>query len=350
MTRGLSLPQLRRVLGAALLAAPLAVACSKSQPKSEPTGERPAPDAAAGLARTPPDAAPAVTTDCTFSRPDVTGCGGAEVVLAPSYAACGVTAEGDLSQDQCDRFCATFDTRGCHTFATRDGKPGVFCSAANPCRGRPTSAGAVAAPPLDRVVDHLAFARRLEAHSVIAFRELEADLLRLGAPVALVAACRVAAADEVRHARAMGRLLRARGAAPPTVDRPAAAGFSSLFELALHNEREGVIGETWGALLALHQAATAADADVRAELATIADDETRHAALSFDIAAWARTQLAPHQIAALDAARADALTALRDALPWHPSDAAATELGCPSPATSAAMLDALAPALVPMAA
>src|SRR5512140_2108937 len=46
---------------------------------------------------------------------------------------------------------------------------------------------------------YFAACERLEAASVFSFRELAADLVRLGAPGALVAACEGAALDEIRH-------------------------------------------------------------------------------------------------------------------------------------------------------
>jgi hypothetical protein len=132
-------------------------------------------------------------------------------------------------------------------------------------------------------------------------------------------------------------------AAPlPPVD---AGGFASLFALALHNEREGAVGETWGALVARHQAAHAHDADVRAAMAAIADEETEHAALSFQIAAWARSVLGPTQVRALDDARRSALAELRASLGARPSPDAAAPLGWPGEAASAAMIDVLAEAL-----
>jgi len=149
--------------------------------------------------------------------------------------------------------------------ANHDDGKGVFCNAANPCLGRaPSDTGTVACA--DDVDAHLALARRVEADSVAAFR----DLARWGAPARPQRAC------------------------------------------------------------------------TRAAMAAIADEETAHAHLSFEIAAWARTVLGD---AELDAARRDALAQLRVTLGYRPGDAVAAELGWPSRAVSAAMLDALAPVL-----
>jgi hypothetical protein len=261
--------------------------------------------------------------------------------------------------EKCKELCAGFDTRSCHIYKNREGKPGVYCDAAHPCLGRPTSEGAVGylgATPLagrspaslpsgaDEVVEHLLLARLMEAQSVDAFRELEKDLVRFGAPASLRRACRRAAVEEARHARAMTRLLRRRGAATPRLRRANTPGFSTLRALALHNEREGVVGETWGALVAAHQAQHAVDHDLRDAMQTIAREETSHAALSFRIAAWARTRLPARDVRTLDRARRQAYTKLRRTLGHRPA-AAADPLGWPSVPASAVMIDALAPLL-----
>jgi hypothetical protein len=125
----------------------------------------------------------------------------------------------------------------------------------------------------------------LEAAAVLAFRRLGRDLAGLGAPSALRARVRQAVRDEIRHTRAARSLSASRRdarkavAAAPWVDRGARA-------LAIENAREGCVRETYGALLAWHQAAHAEDPRVRAVMAAIAEEETAHAALSFDVARW----------------------------------------------------------------
>jgi hypothetical protein len=356
----LTLPELRRALGRALLAAPLVVGCgSRSAPEqarpaaadaaaaaelADATGSRAAPDAASPDAAAP-DAA-VLLARCRHGELRITGCGGAEVVLEDHPAACGLPETGEIAEARCGEYCAGFDTRGCRVSSNRDGAPIVYCDAAKPCYGRLPSDGRLPrARHGDGVVEHLALARQMEAQSVAAFRELEADLARWGAPASLGAACRRAARDEARHAATMTRLLRDRGVAAGPVERPTAAGFASLRALALHNEREGVVGETWGALLALHQAAHAIDDDVRAAMAGIAEEETAHAALSLAIAAWARTQLGDDDVRSLDRERRAAFAHLRETRGLRPDAAAADRLGWPTPAASDAMLAALAPIL-----
>jgi hypothetical protein len=61
--------------------------------------------------------------------------------------------------------------------------------------------------------------------------------------------------------------------------------------IAVENVIEGCVRETFGALVATWQGMTAEDPLVRAAMARIARDETRHAALAFQIDAWLRTRL-----------------------------------------------------------
>lgn len=293
---------------------------------------------------------------CEVGPPNVTGCGGAEVKPIGSLAKCGLPAEGDIPPERCKALCGSFETAGCHVFKSRDGEPAIFCQAAHPCLGRRPARSRVGCATATRaaarpVLAHLVRAARMEAASVDAFLELEQDLTRLGAPTALRTACRRAAADEARHARAMDRLIAARapGRRGARTLRPR-RGFGTLRALALHNEREGVVGETWGALLAVYQAEHAAAGDVRDAMARIGREELAHAALSFRLAAWARRRLAPRDVAALDRARAEALARLTASVDAHgttplgaagPDPARDRELGWPDRRAARALVGAL---------
>ena len=139
--------------------------------------------------------------------------------------------------------------------------------------------------------EHFASMARLEAASVIAFRRLARHLASHGAPPELLARIRIACRDEIRHARSTSALARKYGVVPaapqiaPESERP------SLFALAVENAREGCVRETYGALVAHAQARVATDLDVRRAMSVIADEETAHAALSWDIADWVESQL-----------------------------------------------------------
>ena len=136
----------------------------------------------------------------------------------------------------------------------------------------------------------LASAARDEAASVFAFLELARDLAGHGAPVGLVAECRRAAADEVRHAVVTARLATDRGASLEVAMVKESTPPTST-ELAVANAVDGCVGESWAALLATHQAAASPDAEIAAAMAVIAADETRHAALAWSVADWLTPRL-----------------------------------------------------------
>lgn len=347
--KNVTLRDLRTTYRAALLATPLGlVACRETSPvTTAPTASASA--TTAGTQTPPPPSGTAVASGkpkgCVVGPFAVTGCGGGEAALESSPESCGVPTTGDIPKDRCKDFCGTFETRACNVTTKGGGKLAVFCHAANPCLGRAPSTGIGPAAQPGSVREHLGLAFEVEALSAVAFRELRADLERWGAPATLLSACERAAADEARHARAMERLLERRGDARPPAPRRAPRSFGSLLELALHNEREGVVGETWGALVAEHQAEHAPSEDVREAMRGIAREESEHAALSFRVARWARRRLGPERAVELDEARREAFAELRTSLGYRPADDAARDLGWPSRAKSAAMLDVLAPLL-----
>lgn len=178
---------------------------------------------------------------------------------------------------------------------------------------RPGECGAGRRPPgleePGEPMGWLAYTAFLEAASVDAFRALRRDLAALGAPRRLLRAASRAARDERRHARRVGALSRRRGARPPApVVRPGAP--PALEALAAHNAVEGCVRETFGALIARWQAESAGDREVAGAMARIAEDEARHAALAWEIDAWARRRLDPAARARVDLARAEAARAL----------------------------------------
>lgn len=181
----------------------------------------------------------------------------------------------------------------------------------------------------------LAETAALEAAAIVAFDELASSLRQFGAPEALVARAQVAKADEVRHAAVMAAHAAQHGwhDAPPVLAETSMS-YASLFELALHNAREGCVNETYAALVALHQAQAAADADVRASLAEIANDEVSHAQWSHDLDAWLQPQLTIAQQHAVAAAKATALTELA-CMAQAPTSEAQRRVGMPSPDVAA---------------
>jgi hypothetical protein len=111
--------------------------------------------------------------------------------------------------------------------------------------------------------------------------------------------------------------------------------------VALDNAVEGCVRETYGALVAHHQAAHAQDEEIRALMRRIADDETRHAQLSWDIAAWAEAKLTRSERQHLGAARQAALAKLERELTASVDPALVEVAGMPDAASALAMLDVL---------
>jgi hypothetical protein len=180
----------------------------------------------------------------------------------------------------------------------------------------------------------------LEAASVHAFERLASELARHGAPGSLVEEARRAAWDEVRHAHAMKGLAE-RFAHDVTAPRVDAASARTLVDLALENAVEGCVRETFGALQATHQAKHAHDVAIARVMRTISEDETRHAALSWDVAAWIEPLLTTAERARVREARDRAVEALARDLATEPSDEAVALAGAPRAAESLRMLSAV---------
>jgi hypothetical protein len=185
---------------------------------------------------------------------------------------------------------------------------------------------------------HVAFllaCAHLEAASVVAFERVAREVERLGAPATFAARMRDAARDEVRHAETMTALA---GALAPPVALAEDEAARGALEIALENAREGCVRETFGALVAHRQARAASRADVRNALATIPDDETRHAELSWDLAAWLDARLD-------DAGRAAVARASKDAIAELQAELAVShgneELGLPDAREAVALANAL---------
>jgi len=108
--------------------------------------------------------------------------------------------------------------------------------------------------------------------------------------------------------------------------------------MAVENVVEGCVRETFGAALALFQAKSAKDAEIRRALGRIARDETRHAELSWAVAQWLASQLdadARHRVH--DAQEQAIASLMNDAA--READASLTErLGVPTASQARAVL------------
>lgn len=205
--------------------------------------------------------------------------------------------------------------------------PDGFCRAGR-SRGR---------SPVGRFLARVA---ELEAASVDAFAQLGAELQAHGAPLAFVAGAESARQDEVRHAAATGRLARKYGSRVPAPRIPPVP-LKDMVSLAADNAAEGCVRETFGALVAHAQARRAQDPDVRRVMHTIARDETRHAALSWRVASWARSRMGSAERARVTRSARRSVEQLREELtaPLHPR--VHTVLGMPEPAEAGALFAGL---------
>jgi hypothetical protein len=186
----------------------------------------------------------------------------------------------------------------------------------------------------DRAVrDHFTRSARFEYSSVWTFLRLAAELSAIGAPAHLVAAALDAADDEVRHAelcaQAAGGLrlapLELLAAQPRFTHRSPAA----LALLASEAWAEGCLNEGAAAEEARLASLEATDA-TRGMLATIAEDEARHAALSWSVLAWV------HAVAPALARNAAAIVPRAACAGAARADVALARRGVASPAITAA--------------
>ena len=147
-----------------------------------------------------------------------------------------------------------------------------------------------------------------EHASIAAFSRLSLELLTFGAPATLVQACQQAALDEVKHAQgafsiASFYLGRSVSAGPLPLGQSLALA-ASIEDMMLAAINEGCVEETLSALVAKHSAMHVDDPVLGAWLHTVAQDEARHAALSWKILQWGLSQ-APELTSLVDQVFAD---------------------------------------------
>jgi hypothetical protein len=225
-----------------------------------------------------------------------------------------------------------------------DGGSALVCYSAACSNGRRPpglSTGRSRGPLLGRYFAEVA---GREAASVDAFEILRRELANLGAPVRLLRAASRARADEVRHARLAASLARRHGGRPASF-RVRRVALRSLERVAIENAVEGCVRETFGAAVAMYQAAAANDANVRHVMSSLANDEIRHAVLSWDVAAWAQKELSPESCARLCDVQGDAVSSLRQELDREVPTELALRAGVPRRAAAIHLFDALAASL-----
>lgn len=219
------------------------------------------------------------------------------------------------------------------------------CLTIKPCLvigRRPAGLGEGPETRSDTVIgDYLANSAKLEEAAVTAFAILQEELELHGAPAHLRALAEQARQDEVRHTATATALAQRYGGTPqhPAVVR---LGLRSVADMAVENEVEGCVRETYGALLACWQSLHAQDPAIATAMKGIAEDETRHAALSWQVAQWAKEILTCEQREQLRALRHSAIETLRA----ETSEPLPPELiywaGLPTPMQAQALIDQLA--------
>jgi len=197
--------------------------------------------------------------------------------------------------------------------------------------------GSLEGTPLQR---HYAETAYLEAAAVDAFLILAGELEAHGAPRALRKRAKIAARDEARHWRMTRRLARRYGPCKKP-ERAAKRPVRDLAAIALENAAEGCVRETYGALVAHHQAERASDPEVRALMKAIADDETRHAALGWAVAKWAEARLTPAERTKVTRARATAVAEMTALVTREVPEELVREAGVPDAASARRMLASL---------
>jgi hypothetical protein len=144
---------------------------------------------------------------------------------------------------------------------------------------------------------------------VPAFLQLAAELLAHGAPLSLVERALDAACDEVLHASACAEMAsRLLGYQVwPTLPELRPRPTPSLVRLAVESWLDGCLGEGAAAKRAAREVLVARDARTRAVWARIAEDESHHAELAWDILGWTIDRAGSAARDAVGAAGADSL-------------------------------------------
>lgn len=143
----------------------------------------------------------------------------------------------------------------------------------------------------ERLARDWAHAARFEHASIAAFNRFSLELLRLAAPAELVHDANRAAMDEIEHARACFAVASAYAGASlgpgPLELGDLRLGETDLASAARSTADEGCVGETLAAMEADEARRRAELPELQALLATIAEDEQRHAGLAFRFVRWA---------------------------------------------------------------
>ena len=119
-----------------------------------------------------------------------------------------------------------------------------------------------------------------------------------------------------------------------------------LEAVARENAVEGCVRETYAASLACRQACAATNPAIRSAMAGIARDETRHAALAWEVDRWSQALLAPAARRRVREARREAMEGLLNAPLAGLSHGDRAQAGLPDEDDAARMAGELGEALV----
>lgn len=269
-----------------------------------------------------------------------TSCGTWSVTLTGDFAACGFVDSGyGFSSPSDPKVCAQLCNQAQLTNCQLRGD-NLQCGYGCRVDGRRYDGlRDELAPSVDGLGAYFARMAFFEAASVDAFVLLETELRAHGAPRRLLASARAAARDEVRHASLAKELADRHGGESVPVATPTPRAARSLVEIARENAVEGCVREAFGALVAGAQAVCAEPA-LSAFFSIIHRDETRHAALAFDVDRWLMQQLSEGERDRVDEARREALATLSRELDQEPPSVLVDRAGHPIAATARALLEA----------
>ncbi len=266
------------------------------------------------------------------------GCNSKTMQLSGDLSKCDLGSDAaQVPQSTCEAICGG----NMYSYCTFDSSNDELqCNGI--CVGRlPARVSTPSIAHKNAVGDWLARAAYLEAAAVDAFAILAAELGVHRAPASLRRAAHRAAADEVRHARAVGDLARSYGVEAPVPSVTRGEPLRALEEIAIENAVEGCVRETFGALVATWQATHAGNPRVRSAMKRIARDETRHAALGWRVFDWTKSELDGESASRVRSAMERAIRDLERGAQTEPNADVARELGVPRAKEATALLRAM---------
>lgn len=180
----------------------------------------------------------------------------------------------------------------------------------NTCVGRrPDGFEPAEGEALEPCAEYWSTTAHLEAAAVEAFEVLAWELERFGAPQNLVERALRAADEEREHTVSTRSVARQFGGVFVS-PQPAPRRERTLLEFAIENATEGCVRETFGAAVGSFQARVARHESVAEVMEKVSREETGHAALSWEIAAWVESRLTADELEQVRVAQQRAVRAL----------------------------------------